>query len=143
MKKKLDYSEIRLDHGKPELLFVQLEEELLRLFQGMTSRTDSRLPSIRKLSELLGVHRKTVAKTYGDLLSKGVIKRESPNILRVAESLPRKQLAPFPNIGIIGSASVFLPVRAEQRAPDLLHQGHHRQRRGKKHLHDHDPASGL
>ena len=101
MKKKLDYSEIRLDHGKPELLFVQLEEELLRLFQGMTSRTDSRLPSIRKLSELLGVHRKTVAKTYGDLLSKGVIERESPNILRVAESLPRKQLAPFPNIGII------------------------------------------
>lgn len=31
----------------------------------------------------------------------GGLERESPNILRVAESLPRKQLAPFPNIGII------------------------------------------
>lgn len=143
MKKKLDYSEIRLDHGKPELLFVQLEEELLRLFQGMTSRTDSRLPSIRKLSELLGVHRKTVAKTYGDLLSKGVIERESPNILRVAESLPRKQLAPFPNIGIIVPRQFSSLFELSSGRPIYYIKGIIDSARGKKHLHDHDSASGL
>ena len=101
MQRKLDYTEIKLDRAKPDLLFVQLEKELLRLFQGMTSQTDPRLPSIRKLSDLLSVHRKTVARTYASLLGKRIIEHKSSNVLQVVPSMHRKYLTPFPNIGII------------------------------------------
>lgn len=101
MKKRVDYSEIKLDHRKPDLLFLQLEEELRRLFRNITVKADLRLPSTRELAQHLGIDRKTVARAYHSLLEKGFIERKSPKILQIAKSLPRKQLAPYPNIGII------------------------------------------
>ena len=101
MKKRVDYSEIKLDHRKPDLLFLQLEEELRRLFRNITVKADLRLPSTRELAQQLGIDRKTVARAYHGLLEKGFIERKSPKIRQIAKSLPRKQLAPYPNIGII------------------------------------------
>ena len=101
MKKRVDYSEIKLDHRKPDLLFLQLEEELRHLFRNITVKADLRLPSTRELAQHLGIDRKTVARAYHSLLEKGFIERKSPKILQIAKSLPRKQLAPYPNIGII------------------------------------------
>ena len=101
MGKKLDFSRIKLDHNQPSLLFMQLAEELQLLFQNVTMEMDLRLPSTRQLAEQLGINRKTVVKTYSNLLERGIIERKSPKILQVTESLTRKQLAPFPNIGII------------------------------------------
>lgn len=90
-----------MNREKPELLFAQLEEQLTQLFLKVTPETDSRLPSIRQLAEQLGLHRKTVARAYADLLEDHIIEQKSAKIYQVAASLPRKQLAPFSNIGII------------------------------------------
>ena len=57
MKKRVDYSEIKLDHRKPDLLFLQLEEELRRLFRNITVKADLRLPSTRELAQQLGIDR--------------------------------------------------------------------------------------
>ena len=83
MKKRVDYSEIKLDHRKPDLLFLQLEEELRRLFRNITVKADLRLPSTRELAQQLGIDRKTVARAYHGLLEKGFIERKSPKILQI------------------------------------------------------------
>ena len=140
MQRKLDYTEIKLDRAKPDLLFVQLEKELLRLFQGMTSQTDPRLPSIRKLSDLLSVHRKTVARTYASLLGKRIIEHKSSNVLQVVPSMHRKYLTPFPNIGIIIPRQFSSLLEWNQGRPILLYQGSYRQCGSKGHINNHAPV---
>ena len=101
MKNLLNYSEITLDSGKPELLFVQLADELRRLINSTSFNDDTVLPSARKLADFLKINRVTVGKAYIELLKCGMIERKSSRVFRISENQRRKNMEPYPNIGVI------------------------------------------
>lgn len=101
MGQELKYTEIRLDKENSEPLYLQLAGALRRQI-GMTSlNSNERMISERQLSEQLGVDRTTVSKAYCELLKEGLLSRRTPKTLCISSESRRKQVSPFPNIGII------------------------------------------
>lgn len=101
MRQELKYTEIRLDKENSEPLYLQLAGALRRQI-GMTClNSNERMISERQLSEQLGVDRTTVSKAYCELLKEGLLTRRTPKTLCISSESRRKQVSPFPNIGII------------------------------------------
>ena len=101
MKSELKYSAITLDRKKPDLLFIQLAAELRRQINSTCLNCEAVLPSARNLAEKLNINRVTVGKAYQELMKLGLIERKSSRILQISRNLRRKNIEPYPNIGII------------------------------------------
>lgn len=105
MKNKLDYSKIKLDLAKPELIFMQLADELQRLIEEASCDSSITLLSSRKLAGLLKINRVTVGKAYKELLRREVIEPKSKLFYRVSAKRIEVGNMPCSSIGI------FLPFR--------------------------------
>ena len=99
--RQLNYEEITLDKEKSSPLYLQLADELRRQIGTVSLNSSERLISERKLSERLGVDRTTVNKAYAELLKEGLLMQRSARTLCISADSRRKNVTPFPNIGII------------------------------------------
>ena len=99
--RQLNYEEITLDKEKSSPLYLQLADELRRQIGSVSLNSSERLISERKLSERLGVDRTTVNKAYCELLKEGLLTQRSARTLCISAEARRKNVTPFPNIGII------------------------------------------
>lgn len=70
---------IKLDRESKQALFLQLSSQIVELIKSGTLTPKSKLPGSRALSEMLGVHRKTIIASYEELSLQGWI-----------ETLPQK-----------------------------------------------------
>lgn len=64
---------ITLDRSSKQALFLQLSNQIIQLIKEGTLAPRAKLPGSRSLSELLGVHRKTVLASYEELNLQGWI----------------------------------------------------------------------
>ena len=93
------FSEIKLDRTSPLPLFYQLAEELRRIIE--SAPADFKLPSERKISEMLHVDRSTVTKAFARLHESGLITRQTPKIWQVCAIGKERQISAPPCIGIV------------------------------------------
>jgi GntR family transcriptional regulator/MocR family aminotransferase len=70
---------ILLDRSRNQSLYLQLSKQIINLIKENRLPSKTKLPGSRTLSELLGVHRKTVVACYDELILQGWI-----------ESIPKK-----------------------------------------------------
>lgn len=68
-----------LNRNQGKALYLQLASQFIKLIKDRTLPPETKLPSSRKLSLILGVHRKTVVACYEELLLQGWV-----------ESIPKK-----------------------------------------------------
>ena len=101
MLKKINYSAIKLDRELPVPLFSQLVSELQRLIADIPFSSREKLLSERKTAALLNIDRSTVNKAFAELEKLGIIHRSSARTLQLSPDGRRRNLVPFPDIGII------------------------------------------
>lgn len=80
-----------LDWKSSKPITLQLQEQIREHLESRSLRVGERLPSTRRLAELLGIHRSTVAQAYQELWAQGWIDQRPGSAPRV-----RARLAPTP-----------------------------------------------
>ena len=99
MADKLDFSDIFLDPGLPEPLYLQLAEQLHERIRSHIGEC-CRLPSLRTLADSVKCDRSTAAKAYAELERRKVAAYTSAYKFYAMPDA-RKSRSPFPNIGVI------------------------------------------
>src|SRR5579871_5466410 len=79
--------QISLNKSSDVPLHEQLAEQLVYLITTGKLRTSEQLPSVRSLARTLKIHHNTVSKSYGDLVSRGWLKRQRGSRLCVGTDL--------------------------------------------------------
>lgn len=82
-----------LDWKSSKPITLQLQEQIREHLESRSLRVGERLPSTRRLAELLGIHRSTVAQAYQELWAQGWIDQRPGAAPRV-----RARLAPTPDV---------------------------------------------
>lgn len=77
-----------LINSEPEPVYLQIANQLLKFVKDGTLTAGHRLPSTRKLSAQLKVHRKTIIRAYDELLVQGWLESETGNGTFVSKKLP-------------------------------------------------------
>lgn len=101
MSGKINYSAIKLDRGSSVPLYSQLAEELRRQIADIPLNSREKLLSERKVAELLDLDRSTVNKAFAELKKQSLITAVSARILQLFPEGRRRNLSPFPNIGVV------------------------------------------
>jgi GntR family transcriptional regulator/MocR family aminotransferase len=89
------FSSIQLDKSQSQPQYLQLANDLTRLIKEGQLVTNSRLPSTRKMAELLGLHRKTVVRAYDELLAQGWLESRVGSGTFVAGHIPKLKIKSF------------------------------------------------
>ena len=82
---------ISFDRKNKQSLYLQLSKQIIDLIKENRLPPQTKLPSSRNLSELLGVHRKTIVACYEELLLQGWIETIPKKGTFVHHSLPELQ----------------------------------------------------
>ncbi len=77
-----------LDRSCAQPLYVQLSNQIIQLIKDQKLPSKTKLPGTRTLSEILGVHRKTVVACYEELLLQGWVESISKKGTFVNSNLP-------------------------------------------------------
>ncbi|MDB4291987.1 PLP-dependent aminotransferase family protein [Maribacter sp.] len=88
---------IHLDRNSKQALYLQLSNQLMDLIKDRVLIPGTKLPSSRKLANLLAVHRKTVIAGYEELLLQGWIESIPKKGTYVHQSIPvlqQKEISP-------------------------------------------------
>jgi GntR family transcriptional regulator len=67
---------LTLDKSKPQPLYLQLEQAILRQIDAGLAAPGDRLPSEREIAEILGISRQTVRQTINQLVLQGLLARQ-------------------------------------------------------------------
>jgi GntR family transcriptional regulator/MocR family aminotransferase len=89
------FSSIRLDKAQSQPVYLQLTTHLSSLIKEGQLVTGSRLPSTRQMAELLGLHRKTVVRSYDELLAQGWLESRQGCGTFAAGHIPRLKIKSF------------------------------------------------
>lgn len=79
---------IQLDRKSNQALYIQLSNQLIKLIKSNRLPSNTKLPGSRILSELLGVHRKTIVACYEELILQGWIESIAKKGTFVHQNLP-------------------------------------------------------
>lgn len=79
---------IQLDRKSSQALYIQLSNELINLIKSNRLPSNTKLPGSRTLSELLGVHRKTIVACYEELILQGWVESVPKKGTFVHQNLP-------------------------------------------------------
>ena len=77
---------IKIDKTNKQPLFQQVFEQLKQMIETGILRPNEKLPSTRKLAELLDVHRTTIYRAYEELWAAGYIEATTGSYSRVRQS---------------------------------------------------------
>lgn len=84
-----------LDREAKIPLYQQISKQLMGLIRQGVLPSGQRLPSSRHLSDLMGVHRKTITQVYDDLSLQGWLETKAGSGTYVAKSLPEVKIQKF------------------------------------------------
>ncbi|HVI47724.1 MAG TPA: PLP-dependent aminotransferase family protein [Chitinophaga sp.] len=90
------YSSLHIDKSSKQPVYLQLTNQLMGLIRTGVMHAGQRLPSSRQMAEWLGVHRKTVVKSYEELLVQGWLESHTGSGTFVARHLPKLQPQALP-----------------------------------------------
>ena len=88
---------IQLNRKSSQALYIQLSNQLIDLIKASRLPSNTKLPGSRMLSELLGVHRKTVVACYEELILQGWIESIPQKGTFVHQDLPELDQQNFKN----------------------------------------------
>lgn len=97
---------------------TQIQDQLRAAIRGQRLGAGERLPSTRRLAELLEVSRGTVVEVYEQLLAEGYVESAVGSGTRVA-AIPSSEGSPGRTPGIASASSPSRPIDFEYGVPDL------------------------
>ena len=100
---------IFFDRKNKHSLYLQLSKQIIDLIKENRLPTQTKLPSSRSLSELLGVHRKTIVACYEELMLQGWI-----------ETIPKKGTFVHHNLPDYSSKIINDTKRVLQKKLDFI-----------------------
>ncbi|GAB1858146.1 PLP-dependent aminotransferase family protein [Flavobacteriaceae bacterium MHTCC 0001] len=95
---------LSVDRHSKQPIYIQLTNQFISLIKSGTLAPNAKLPSTRVLSELIGIHRKTVVATYDELTMQGW-----------AISVPQKGTYVSQNIPVLQQQWVDEPLRTKPK----------------------------
>ena len=97
----ISFEKIQLNRKSREPLFLQIIQQVHCIIEEEFPNTPCKMPSARKLSEILKVDRSTVERAYSELKQAGFLVQSSPRILHSVKLDKKSYLKSPPSIGII------------------------------------------
>ena len=97
----ISFEKIQLNRKSREPLFLQIIQQVHSIIEEEFPNTPCKMPSARKLAEMLKVDRSTVERAYSELKQAGFLVQSSPRILHSVKLDKKSYLKSPPSIGII------------------------------------------
>lgn len=104
-----------LDWKSSKPITLQLQEQIREHLESRALRAGERLPSTRRLADLLGIHRSTVAQAYQELWAQGWIDQRPGSAPRV-----RARLAPTKGVSTVRSGAFDWTEHASEPVREAL-----------------------
>ncbi len=119
-KERFEFDTIRLDDSLSESQYSQLEGQIRSAISGRLLSAGTRVPSSRKLAQILGISRNTVLTAYEQLISEGYLETVRGSGTRVAGLPPEAfEFDEHPQLPLTGTATAECLSAAGRRLTEL------------------------